>query len=1559
MSQVKIPKFSGGGKTYGTYIRNGKEHIADEAFMGKFDEWLSNQSDNTQMALAGTRDQLLNGETVNHNSFANTLDSNMKVKNARQDRLMKRETSGFRQKMGETFGSRVAKNKRAITDAKSFNYKETPLKNIDLNFEGQYFLDYNKSKNADKDGKHTYTYSDSVPNNAAFDKIRKFYEYNPDDPDNKNTYTFKGLKYTPEEIRKLSSVADLDRVYKNARSNALTEDDLDFLEMWGVYYKDPSALTEEEKANKKKAEEKKAEEKKADEKKADEKKAEEIAKNIDELRSGFMKGEDLTGNWGTIGILKDGSGYDLSGLKKDVVHHFSQYSPVAEKSSLYGKYYYNGNLFDMDKKDEEMKTEEGAKRWGIFNGIMDDYNEDIVKTNNYAERFGHNYNWGKESMWNDYRDGSYGYYEFQKDIGKNRYADLSNNYVLKNNKDKMIVIEDGTDRDRSGRLTGRKYLYYDSETGTVKSLNEPPVNRLSKARSDRNGMVVKKNVAMSSKAGKGINLYDYALGEAGNFFFDSDGNIWGYRGKNSNKLAKVNPKYFSAIEQIANNGGAHITEKDWKEMFMSNLEEAWREEYTVPREIMAKEKGGRIEKHQTGGSLRGINGKNEEGYVPYEKIQPGLRNEKHTKIIGDGRGMTFADKALVASLVADIGSLGLSFVPGLNSAAAAAGLAGTGAAFVADWKRDGFQLGDLGNAALGVAFDGLTLIPGASAYAKSLKITKALKRFGKPLLNIMAMYGASNAAIMAIQKAQSGEEMTLDDWRTAVSGLTAVTGLGRQVGDMAKNYKAAGEIKSDYSKPFKDTEQTIEMGVVNKQRVQKDVKLTSEQMAKYSKTDGQIKDLKNRAANADATGTISDRNKFNKQADELEEQQREAVKKMMKKSGIDPTPANRKQFEKTLAAGGDGKTSFDYTINRNVDVKLKMSPEQMTAYNSTVDPIARRAILDEAYSQQFPGTKNLHPKGAVFVKKASTGNNKAEAYEIMGREYSVEGENLKPLSIGEKFAMATMPAWIQKRGISSGKMSRKATAEATAEATKSIDDLKKTIDDLEVARKDAKNIPSKQDAILKLDQARQELAIAERQLKDIQNPITRHARYEAILKQMPVNDSFAGLGAWMGGVVNPYFDNTSREALDERKGYYNADSNPYYNPYVRMRPISELSADYQNGGSIKKQGGYYRYSNEEIRQVINGIAAKSASFSNGELNKFSNGGIVPKKQVGGITSKNPLLPVWDFENNIANNKQFNTDFDFKKSDASKSPYVETKDGKTSANQGANSFTKSERNKKSLNVENLLNAAGLNIALRANDRYHDLSQKGIRALASGASKNVDEYYSRFSDQGIPAMYNLQAQNILNKNAASATSDPVMNRAFNNNAQMQADQSVLEGKIKSASLYDAFQDKTMGEKRSYAESRNRVANSNNLLGANIKSKVLMDQAAKVAQDATSIDRVLKDKQLQLNQDEQFRLNRTAYLDQVEMNMDIADKTKDLMNAYKAEYDEYNDTNADRPYASMDDWFADNPDKVAEYQKATAQVQLDAMKNKIDGSLKYYNTTDKNPGINGLRNLFGLFN
>nr|DAE33140.1 MAG TPA: hypothetical protein [virus sp. ctrcb4] len=115
----------------------------------------------------------------------------------------------------------------------------------------------------------------------------------------------------------------------------------------------------------------------------------------------------------------------------------------------------------------------------------------------------------------------------------------------------------------------------------------------------------------------------------------------------------------------------------------------------------------------------------------------------------------------IASIAGDLASLIAAIPTGGNPVAGALGYGSTLAQFGADVSRDGFDLGDLGNLALGLGLDTISLLPGVGIGGKMAKMSKTVKKSASLLKNILLASGATSA-VSAVNNIVSGKG-TLDD----------------------------------------------------------------------------------------------------------------------------------------------------------------------------------------------------------------------------------------------------------------------------------------------------------------------------------------------------------------------------------------------------------------------------------------------------------------------------------------------------------------------------------------------------------------------------------------------------------------------------------------------------------------------------------------------------------------------------------------------------------------------------------------------------------------------------
>lgn len=144
---------------------------------------------------------------------------------------------------------------------------------------------------------------------------------------------------------------------------------------------------------------------------------------------------------------------------------------------------------------------------------------------------------------------------------------------------------------------------------------------------------------------------------------------------------------------------------------------------------------------------------------------------------------TGADYTRLASIVADIGSLGAAYVPVYGTAASAVlGVGSSLANYGADVSENGFKRGDLGSLAMNLGLDTVGLIPGLGTAAKGSKMLKTAVKYIPKTLSLLAAYNYTGPAIESMKKAMTpGADLTVDDWRNIAEGFKMVLQGGKGV----------------------------------------------------------------------------------------------------------------------------------------------------------------------------------------------------------------------------------------------------------------------------------------------------------------------------------------------------------------------------------------------------------------------------------------------------------------------------------------------------------------------------------------------------------------------------------------------------------------------------------------------------------------------------------------------------------------------------------------------------------------------------------------------------------
>lgn len=144
---------------------------------------------------------------------------------------------------------------------------------------------------------------------------------------------------------------------------------------------------------------------------------------------------------------------------------------------------------------------------------------------------------------------------------------------------------------------------------------------------------------------------------------------------------------------------------------------------------------------------------------------------------------TGEDYTRLASIVADIGSMGAAYIPVYGTAASAVLGAGSSLAnYGADLSENGFRWGDLGNLAMNLGLDTVGLIPGLGTAAKGSKMLKTAIKYIPKTLSLLAAYNYTGPAIESMKKALTpGTDLTVDDWRNIAEGFKLVLQGGKGI----------------------------------------------------------------------------------------------------------------------------------------------------------------------------------------------------------------------------------------------------------------------------------------------------------------------------------------------------------------------------------------------------------------------------------------------------------------------------------------------------------------------------------------------------------------------------------------------------------------------------------------------------------------------------------------------------------------------------------------------------------------------------------------------------------
>lgn len=186
-----------------------------------------------------------------------------------------------------------------------------------------------------------------------------------------------------------------------------------------------------------------------------------------------------------------------------------------------------------------------------------------------------------------------------------------------------------------------------------------------------------------------------------------------------------------------------------------------------------------------------------------------------------------SDRVKMGAAMADLLSAGLGFVPGANIASAGIGAASSLAEFGAD-VSDGLEWGDVGNLALNLGMDAVSLIPAM----KSIKAAKAMGKLAKFVPLIATTIGASTlfndqereSLTSSLKKVTSGnvKDLSTDDFknlatisRVVLGGKNFLKSQDGKIMSRLRGTKRAPSTKQEISVVVKGRENPIKVQVNN------------------------------------------------------------------------------------------------------------------------------------------------------------------------------------------------------------------------------------------------------------------------------------------------------------------------------------------------------------------------------------------------------------------------------------------------------------------------------------------------------------------------------------------------------------------------------------------------------------------------------------------------------------------------------------------------------------------------------------------------------------------------
>lgn len=770
MAQVNIQKLQGGGavKKYGNFTKDGVTYQVDDDFLQAMTAHGSSITDDRARADYGAIvNALRSGADLSYDSNTNELRGDVTFDNIndRQRRRAARRTSKTGEALDSIFNGRVNQVKSATNALREFNYNQvTPQanKNKSVDVSRKLFLSYKRDKDGnlvlDDNGRRIY--NTDTDNTSIFDRLDFLRNLEKEE----NIVDWKGYNNQTKDVysRFVKEYTDWDGLYQRIKDGSITDSDINTLSKLGILDKTNTSKTSEEGGAQ-----------------SNQDKWDKDNNFTTDFRNQFKisygpKGELLTEGFGLEGYGKDWRNAYFG-------ENFVNIHPELKRFKDY--ILYNGRLYSKNEwanPESEINQILNSPNVDIFNKMRQNLFDpvkngqwQVLWTNNPFQRY------NSQLQYNPYFNKTY------KNDDNVLYTYTSPLYEnLPKGVTVMDIIDNNTPRNEFGVPTSIPSIGLD-ENGNIVDISK--YIRAAGYNGEATGNAFYSRIDPTDKILGGYiwddfdpsGRYSFAYNpedENQGFFYDTESKKLHPFNRNWFK-SLLNDNYLSADEINA------IKHREWSGFRRWLNAGFFNDEYAGKR-VPAIHYNRQVPKQQTGGLINWIS-KDTEKTTP--KVE--TRDEKKaatTSQIKSG-DLTAADKWQLGALAADLGALVAAIPTGGNPVAAALGVGSTATQFISDVKRDGFDLGDLGNAALGLGLDVVSFLPGVGIAGKAAKTARIIKRI-KPLLTAGFSALGLSAALNSINKEG---EWTLDDYRNILMGVQGLIG-GKRALDRTIGYKKTG-----------------------------------------------------------------------------------------------------------------------------------------------------------------------------------------------------------------------------------------------------------------------------------------------------------------------------------------------------------------------------------------------------------------------------------------------------------------------------------------------------------------------------------------------------------------------------------------------------------------------------------------------------------------------------------------------------------------------------------------------------------------------------------------------